>query len=473
MARGAPPGSFLSGPLQLRDAALFTDLYELTMAAAFFRQGMAEPASFSLFVRRLPPERAFLVAAGLEDALEYLRGFRFSGDALEYLRSLDRFDRGFLDYLGGLRFTGDVRAVQEGTVVFADEPLLEVTAPVVEAQLVETALLNFCHVQTVLASKAARAVIAAQGRPVAEFGLRRSHGIDAGMKAARCGYIAGVDLTSNVLAGREYGIPLTGTMAHSYVTAFADELASFRAYAGAFPDSAVLLLDSYDTIAAAHKAVTVARELRAGGHRLAGVRLDSGDIVVLSRTVRGILDAAGFPAVQIFVSGGLDELEIARVIAAGAAVDAFGIGTRLNVSADAPSLDLVYKLVRYGGRDVLKLSQAKETWAGEKAVYRIRDAEGRLARDILALQEEPAPEGAESLLEPVMAGGEPTRPHPALTQLRRHCAEQLAALPDPLCTLGPAPEYPVEPSAALRARQQAARLAVGAAPAIFSSSSPP
>jgi nicotinate phosphoribosyltransferase len=460
MPRRASSGTFASGPLLLRDAALLTDLYELTMAAAFFRQDMTETATFSLFVRRLPPERNFLVAAGLEDVLEYLRGFRFSPDALGYLRSLARFDAAFLRYLGALRFTGEVRAVREGTVLFADEPLLEVRGPVIEAQLVETALLNLCHVQTVLASKAARAVIAAGGRPLAEFGLRRSHGTDAGMKAARSSYLAGIELTSNVLAGREYGIPLTGTMAHSYVTAFTDELQSFRAYAAAFPDSAVLLLDSYDTIAGAHKAVEVARELRARGHHLAGVRLDSGDLVVLSRAVRRSLDVAGVPDVPWLARGGVDELDIARILAAGAPVDAFGIGTRLNVSADAPSLDVVYKLVRYGGRDLLKLSPGKETWPGEKAIYRLRDAAGRMSHDVLALREEPPPPGAQPLLETVMRGGEPVGPHPALADLRRHCAEQLAALPEKLRSLAPAPPYPVEPSPALQARQREVTRAV-------------
>jgi len=448
-------GGFASAPLTLADAALLTDLYELTMAAAFLREGVNGTATFSLFVRRLPPERGFLVAAGLEEVLEFLHGFRFSADALAYLASLARFEPAFLEYLAGLRFTGEVRAVREGTVVFADEPLLEVTAPLVEAQIVETAVIHFCHLQTVQASKAARSVLAAGGRTLAEFGLRRTHGMDAGMKAARAAFLAGFDSTSNVLAGRTYGMPLSGTMAHSFVSAFPREIEAFEAYARAFPDTAVLLLDTYDTAAAARLAVAVARRLAATGHGLAGVRLDSGDLAALSREVRRTLDAGGFPDVQIIVSGGLDEHDIAALLEAGAPIDAFGIGTRLNVSADAPSLDMVYKLVRLDGRDVLKLSPGKETWVGRKQVVRRLDPEGRLAGDTLALEEEPVPAGAVALLEPVMRAGALLRPHPTLAELREHCAAQLRALPEGVRRLRDAAAYPVEPSEVLRVRQRA------------------
>ncbi len=455
------PGWFTSGPLVLRDAALFTDLYELTMAAVYYRRHMHQPATFSLFVRRLPPERAFLVAAGLEDVLEFLQTFRFSGGSIDRLGSLGRFQKDFLDFLQSLRFSGEVHAVPEGTVLFADEPFLEVTAPMIEAQILETALINFCHCQALIASKAARSVIAARGRPIAEFGLRRTPGTDAGMKSARSAFIAGCDLTSNVLAGTEYGIPLTGTMAHSYVTAFSREADAFEAFAESFPDSSVLLLDSYDTIAAAHKAVAVARRLAERGHRLAGVRLDSGDLVSLSRKVREILDAAGFPGVQIFVSGGLDELAVEELLSSGAPIDAFGIGTRMNVSADAPSLDMVYKLVDYAGRDVLKLSEGKETWVGAKALYRRRGADGRFEGDLLALRDEPVPDGfGDSLLEPVMSGGRLLRPHPALGEIRDRCAAQIAALPEELRQLRTAGRYAVRISDALRVRQEKARKTV-------------
>lgn len=458
-----PCGTFVSGPLTTRDAALFTDLYELTMAASYFREGMNREATFSLFVRRLPEPRSFLVAAGLEDVLDYLESFQFSEAALRYLGSLGGFDRAFLDFLGDLRFTGTMRAVPEGTVLFAGEPLLEVTAPIVEAQLVETAVLNFCHLQTVLASKAVRSVLAAAGRPVVDFGLRRTHGIDAGLKAARAAWIAGAAMTSNVLAGLWYGIPPTGTMAHSYVTAFPSEIDAFRAFARAFPGRTTLLIDTYDTVVAAAKAVTVAREMEARGERLGGVRLDSGDLVALAREVRGVLDRAGLGYVRIFASGGLDEGDVARFLQAGAPIDAFGVGTRMNVSADAPYLDMAYKLVRYAGRDVLKLSPGKGTWPGEKEVYRFRGPDGRFRHDLLALREEPPPgDGAEPLLETVMTGGRLARPHPPLGAVRERCAREVAALPDGVRRLEGAEPYPVQVSERLVTLQRAIEAALEA-----------
>ena len=447
--------TFHSGPLTLRDAALFTDLYELTMAASYWREGMAGEATFSLFSRRLPTRRSFLVAAGLEDALEYLRAFRFSERAIAYLATLGAFDPAFLSFLSTVRFTGDVHAIAEGTPVFADEPLLEVTAPIIEAQLVETAVLNCVHAQTVVTSKAARCVLAARGRSVVEFGLRRTPGLDAGMKAARCASIAGATSSSNVLAGLEYGIPPTGTMAHSYVCAFPREIDAFRAFARAFPDRTILLLDTYDTVAGAHKAVTVARELAADGHRLAGVRLDSGDLVALSREVRAVLDAGGCTDARIFASGGLDEDEIARCVAAGAPIDAFGVGTRMDVSADAPYLDMAYKLVRYDGRDVLKTSPGKTTWAGPKQVYRFRDAAGKAVEDVLALRDEPLPPGRpEPLLAPVMRAGEATRPHPSLDAIRDHCTAAIRSLDDAVIRLRDPVSYPVRYSDRLAAHQR-------------------
>jgi nicotinate phosphoribosyltransferase len=287
--------------------------------------------------------------------------------------------------------------------------------------------------------------------------------MDAGMKASRAALIAGFHSTSNVLAGRIYELSLSGTMAHSFVTAFRSELDAFRAYARAFPDSAVLLLDTYDTAAAARLATEVAHALTADGHRLAGVRLDSGDLAALSREVRGILDAGGCHDVPIIASGGLDEHDIARLVAAGAPIDAFGIGTRLNVSADAPSLDMVYKLVHFDGRDILKLSPGKETWVGAKQVIRRHDADGRLAGDTLALADETAPAGARPLLEPVMRRGNVVRPHPPLGELRARCAEQRAALPPGLRKLSEADAYSVVPSEGLRRRQHAARVTHGPA----------
>ncbi len=441
-----PAGAFVSGPLLARDAALFTDLYELTMAASYFLEGMNAPATFSLFVRRLPKPRSFLVAAGLEDALNYLRNFRFSPEAIDYLRALGRFDAAFLDFLGDLRFTGQVRAVPEGTVFFGDEPLLEITAPVIEAQVVETAVINFCHFQTLLASKAARSVIAARGRPVVEFGLRRTPGLDAGMKAARCAFIAGAATSSNVLAGLYYGIPPTGTMAHSYVAAFPHEIDSFRAFARAFPNNTTLLIDTYDTVVAARKAVEVAKEMEARGARLAAVRLDSGDILALSRDVRRILDEAGLGYVRIFVSGGLDEHIIDELLSAGAPIDAFGVGTRMDVSADAPYMDMAYKLVTYDGRPVLKTSAGKATLPGEKQIYRLRARGGRLDGDLLALRDERPAANGEPLLRTVMESGHMVAPHPALTAVRDYCAAQIAALPAGVRRLRTPDVYPVRVS---------------------------
>ncbi|HYL55145.1 MAG TPA: nicotinate phosphoribosyltransferase [Gemmatimonadales bacterium] len=436
-------GTFVSGPLALRDAALFTDLYEITMAASYFRERMTGPATFSLFVRRLPPGRSFLVAAGLEDVLAFLEDFRFSSTALEYLRSLQRFDPAFLRYLGELRFTGDVRAVPEGTVVFADEPLLELTAPIAEAQLVETAILNSCHFQTVVASKAARCVLAARGRAVVEFGLRRAPGTDGGMKAARCAFLAGAAMTSNVLAALSYGIPPTGTMAHSYVTAFPREIESFRAFARAFPSGTTLLIDTYDTVTGAHQAAQVGREMAARGERLAGVRLDSGDLGTLSKEVRRILDDAGLHQVKIFASGGLDEDDIDRLLEQGAPIDSFGVGTRMDVAADAPYLDMAYKLVKYAGRHVLKTSEGKKTWTGEKQVYRFRGPDRRFAHDLVALHDEPAAPEAEALLRPVMRGGKMLAPLPPLRSVRDHSAAQVAALPDDVRRFRGGAAYPI------------------------------
>ncbi len=425
-----PAGTFISGPLATRNAALFTDLYELTMAASYWREGMRGRATFSLFVRQLPRERSFLLAAGLQDVLDYLRSIQFSTQALEYVRTLGGFHADFLEFLRGLRFSGDVRAVPEGTVLFADEPLLEVTAPIIEAQLVETAVINFCHYQTLVASKAARSVLAAEGRSVVEFGLRRTPGVDAGMKAARSAYLAGVAMSSNVLAGLEYGIPPAGTMAHSYVSAFAHEIDAFRAFARAFPGRTVLLIDTYDTEAAAHKAVAVAREMEGRGERLLGVRLDSGDLAGLSTRVRRILDDAGLSYVRIYASGGLDERDIAALLARGAPIDAFGVGTRMDVSADAPYLDMAYKLVTYEGRDVLKTSAGKTTFPGAKQIYRFQGRDGPFESDLLALLEEPPPSrAARSLLRPVMRSGHLVEPHPTLEAARAHCQDQLAQLP--------------------------------------------
>jgi nicotinate phosphoribosyltransferase len=302
----------------------------------------------------------------------------------------------------------------------------------------------------VLASKAVRSVLAAEGRAVVDFGLRRTHGIDAGMAAARCAFIAGASMTSNTLAACYDGIPATGTMAHSYVTAFPSEIEAFRAFARAYPRGTTLLIDTYDTVAGARKAVIVAKEMESRGDRLGAVRLDSGDLLALSRAVRQVLDAAGLSYVRIFASGGLDEDEVARCLAAGAPIDAFGVGTRMNVSADAPYLDMAYKLVKYAGRDVLKLSPGKVTWPGDKHVYRLRARDGSWQRDVLALRAEPPPaEGGEALLRTVMTGGTRVGSAPALSTVREHCTQQVAALPEAMRRLAGDGHYVVEPSGRL------------------------
>jgi nicotinate phosphoribosyltransferase len=408
-------------------SGLFVDLYQLTMGESYLAQGLSErEATFSVFFRSLPAGRGYLLAAGLEDALRYLEELRFSDDDLAYLEGAGLFSAAFLERLRSLRFSGSVRAVPEGTAVFPGEPLLEVTAPILEAQIAETMVLNALHLQTLVASKAARSVEAAGGRTLVDFSLRRTHGGEAGLKVARASYFAGFDATSNVLAGRRYGIPLAGTMAHSYVQSFEDELAAFRAFARAYPDDAILLVDTYDTLEGARLAVAVAHELEEDGHRLRGVRLDSGDLVELSRRVRDLLDRAGFADATIFASGGLDEAEIARLVEAGAAIDGFGVGTKMGVSADAPFLDLVYKLVEVDGRPVLKLSPGKATLPGRKQVWRIR-RDGLAAHDVLGLADSGG--DGEPLLHEVMRDGRATWSEP-LVESRERARRERESLPD-------------------------------------------
>lgn len=418
------------------------------MAQAYFQQGLTAPASFSLFVRRMPPQRPYLVAAGLEGALDFLSNLRFPPAAIDYLRSTGIFSEAFLEYLAGLRFTGDVWAIPEGRVVFANEPLVEVTAPVIEAQLVETFLINQINLHTLLATKAARCVVAARGRAVVDFTLRRAQGIDAGLAAARAGWIAGFQGTSNVLAGQLYGIPVSGTMAHSFVTAFESETEAFRSFAASFPDRCILLIDTYDTLKGAEKAAIVAKEMEARGQRLQGVRLDSGDLLELSRHVRRILDSAGLGYVRIYASGGLDENEVGALVAAGAPIDAFGVGTKFGVSGDAPWLDIAYKMVEFDGRPVLKLSPGKRSLPGRKQVFRQLGDDGRMLRDVLAARDD-AGQAGQPLLVEVMRSGE-VRHHESLEQIRQRCAGELARLPDGLKAIATTHEYPVEISDGLK-----------------------
>jgi nicotinate phosphoribosyltransferase len=433
------------------NVALLTDQYQLTMVQAYWREGLLEPAVFSLFVRRLPKSRNFLLACGVDEVLEVLEEFRFEPEALDYLARRPEFERGFTDWLAGLRFTGEVRAMPDGTAVFADEPILEVRAPLPEAQIVETLILNQVHVQTVLASKAARVVRSAAGRPVVDFGLRRMQGADAGLKSARAFYVAGVGATSNVLAGQVYGVPVTGTMAHSYVQAHASELDAFRAFARQYPET-TLLVDTYDTVQGVHNVVRLAGEL-GDGFRVRAVRLDSGDMADLAFRAREILDAAGLHQVKVFASSGLDEHEIEGLIARGAPIDGFGVGTAMGVSSDAPALDIAYKLAEYAGRGRLKLSTGKPILPGSKQVFRF-ERDGVAAGDTVARSDERLP--GTPLLEPVMHGGRRlAADRISLEEARARAAAQMRALPERLLRNAPAePAYPVEVSPALRSLQQ-------------------
>lgn len=434
---------------------LFTDLYELTMLQVYFDEGLEGEAVFQLYARSLPPQRNFLVACGLEQALDYLEGLSFSPQALAYLDSLHLFSPPFLDHLSRFRFMGSVRAAPEGTILFPNEPLLEVAAPLPQAQLVETFLLNQITFQTIIASKGARAVLAAQGRTLVDFGSRRAHGTDAALKAARALYIAGYDATSNVLAGKMYGIPVAGTMAHSFVQAHDDEVEAFRAFLRTYPET-VLLLDTYDTEAAARTVAALLPETA----RIRGVRLDSGDLATLAKRVRGILDEAGLRQAGVFASGGLDEREIDALLRAGAPIAAFGVGTAAVVSSDAPALDTAYKLVAYAGRPRIKLSPAKETLPGRKQVFRRRAAGGVMAEDVLGLAEEQL-EG-EPLLETVMEGGRRTAAgRRGLADARARLRGELARLPAALRSLdAPRRPYPVRLSKALAAERRKLRRAL-------------
>lgn len=438
---------------------MLADLYELTMAATYVAHGLDRPATFELFLRSLPAERAFLVACGLEQALEHIEHLRFTPPMLAYLEGLGMFDRAFLDRLAGLRFTGDVWAIPEGEVCFATEPLLRLTGPLVEVQLLETFLLNCIGFQTMIASKAARVTLACEGRPYVDFSARRDHGADAALGAARASYVAGAAATSNVLAGMRYGIPLGGTMAHSYVLSFPSEAEAYRAFARAFPERSTLLIDTYDTVEGARIAAQVASELAPEGVRVQAVRLDSGDLLALSREVRAVLDEAGHPEIRIFASGDLDEYAIARLVRAGAPIDAFGVGTRLGTSADAPSLPVVYKLVEDLAGAKAKRAPGKGSLPGRKQVHRRIGPDGEID-DLLALADEPPPPGTRPLLVQMLSGGRRVAPAPSLDEVRARCAAAVAALPARLKTLEPL-ERPVEPRASAALRALAEQVAAG------------
>jgi nicotinate phosphoribosyltransferase len=437
--------------------ALFTDLYQLTMLQAYFHEHMTRDAVFSLFVRRLPPERNYLLACGLDTVLDYLEHLAFTPDCIGYLRSLGQFSESFLQWLGDFRFTGSVRAVPEGTPVFANEPILEITAPLPQAQVAETFVMNQVHLQTLLASKARRVVTAARGRAVVDFGARRMHGLDAALKAARAFHIAGVAATSNVLAGKKLGLPVTGTMAHSYIQSHADETEAFRAFVSSFPET-VLLVDTYDTLGGIQKVIALAETL-GSNFRVKGVRLDSGNRLTLSRQVRTALDDAGLHQVEIFVSGNLDEYRIAELVEAGAPIDGFGVGTHMGVSLDVPCVDIVYKLCEYAGKGRLKLSSGKPVLPGPKQVFRTLE-DGRFVKDVIGCMDENLP--GTPMLEPVMDKGKRL---PAgvrdLNTIRDDTQKQLARLPEAAADIHPAdPPYPVEISPGLAALQQRIKAAL-------------
>jgi nicotinate phosphoribosyltransferase len=429
--------------------ALLTDLYELTMAAAYFDNSFRAKASFELFVRVLPAERSYLIAAGLEQALDYLENVRFQASDIDYLRALPVFGNvsaAFFEYLQGFRFEGEVWAVPEGTPIFADEPLLRVTAPIVEAQIVETYLLSIITFQTMIASKAARVVGAAQGRDVVEFGTRRAHGPEAGTLAARAAYIAGCKGTSNVDAGRRFGIPVFGTLAHSFIMAYEDEEEAFRRFEDVFPENATLLIDTYDTLAAIDKIVEA-------GLRPKMVRLDSGNLIELSREVRRRLDERGLRETRIFATSDLDEHVITEMLARGAQVDAFGVGTSLATSKDAPALSGVYKLVDVYGRDGpsyrAKLSGGKVSYPGCKQVYRRTGQDGKYKEDLVARCADSYGD-ASPLLECVMRAGSRLEPSPRLPQVQEYARGEIAKLPDSCRRLHNAVAYPVRFSGKLQ-----------------------
>jgi nicotinate phosphoribosyltransferase len=420
---------------------LLTDLYQLNMMQAYLDHADTKAAVFEFFVRKLPARRGFLLNAGLEQALDFLEQLRFSSDDLEWLASSGRFGTNLIDYLRELRFTGDVHAMPEGTVFFANEPILRITAPLPLAQLIETRLMNIVQLQLLVASKAARMLLAAPGKLMVDFGLRRAHGAEAGLMAARASYIAGFAGTATVLADKVFGIPIFGTMAHSFIEAHDDEKAAFEMFARSRPDNLTLLIDTYDTQAGARKVVALAPALAARGITVRAVRLDSGDLIALSKSVRRILDQGGLADVRIFASGGLDEDAVTHLLRAGAPIDGFGMGTSLTTSSDVPSLDCVYKLQEYAGLPRRKQSIGKVTWPGRKQVWRTYDHAGRMCGDVLSVETDQ--QEGEPLLNLVMQGGRRVVASPKLADIRARAERELMRLPEPLRRLE-TQNYPVE-----------------------------
>jgi nicotinate phosphoribosyltransferase len=429
-------------------SVLLTDLYQLTMLQGYFDHGMEETAVFEFFVRKFPEPRNFLLAAGLEQALVFLENLQFTPDELEWISRQGTFSPAFVRYLEKLRFTGDVHAMAEGTAFFPNEPILRVTAPIPQAQLVESRLINLLHFETLIASKAARSVIAAPGKLLVDFGLRRAHGAEAGLLAARASYLAGFAGSATVLAGALFGVPVYGTMAHSFIQAHDDETLAFERFADSLPGNVILLIDTYDTEAAARKVVRLAPKLKREGIRIKGVRLDSGDLADHARKVRRILDEGDLEHATIFASGSVDEYVVERLMRADAPIDGFGIGTHMDTSADAPYLDCAYKLVEYAGKPRRKRSEGKVLWPGRKQVYRKYDDSGRMSGDVLSLEEDRR--DGEALILPVMRSGKRVSAAVPLSKMRERTLKELERLPEPLRALGRAPAYPVTVSPAVR-----------------------
>jgi len=430
----------------MQNVSLLVDLYELTMAEAYFRYKPRTKATFDLFVRDLPPSRSYLVAAGLQDSLDYLMRLRFGPDDIAYLRKMKVFSPEFLRYLASFRFKGDVWALPEGTVCFAQEPLLRVTGSLIEAQIVETFLLNTINLQTMIASKASRVICASKGKKVYDFSLRRTHGSEAGIKVARSSYLAGFDGTANVLAGKLYRIPVVGTMAHSFVMSFKHELESFNAYAQTFPAQTILLVDTYDTKKGIENAVKIGLALKKKGYRLQGIRLDSGNIAYLSKLARHMLDKAGLSDARIIASGNLDEFRIKDLLARDACVDSFGVGTNMGTSIDAPALDVIYKISEVTDEKgdflpTMKLSSAKVTYPGRKQVFRISDKKGRYLRDVIALEDERI--AGKPLLQQVVSRGRLVYRFPSLKKIREYASSDLAGFDEGLRQVYSAYRYPV------------------------------
>jgi len=428
-------------------SALLTDLYQLTMLQGYFDQGMEETAVFEFFVRKFPAHRNFLIAAGLEQSLEFLENVRFTEQELEWIAKHGAFRPGFVNYLEHIRFTGAVHAMAEGTVFFPNEPILRVTAPIAEAQLVESRLINLLHFETLIASKAARSVLMAPGKLLVDFGLRRAHGAEAGLLAARASYLAGFAGSATVLAASLYGVPVFGTMAHSFVQAHDNEMTAFEHFARSLPENVILLIDTYDTEAAAEKVVALAPKLARDGIKIKGVRLDSGDLADHAFKVRRILDDGGLKDATIFASGSVDEYVLARLVKQNAPIDGYGIGTHMDTSADAPYLDCAYKLVEYAGSARRKRSEGKVLWPGRKQVFRSYGSGGRMAGDVLTLEGDRI--DGEALIQPVILGGRRIAPPVPLNGSRARALRELDRLPDALRGLERGAEYPVRISQAI------------------------